>query len=119
MSRKVILLILMILGISGVIAFHRLPVAKAIIWIEGHITSDTTWTPVDTYRVINDTYVDPGVTLTILPGVHVQFADGFSLIVQGSLNATGTDANLIIFTSSRATPQPWIVEYNRVRRKLG
>lgn len=77
---------------------------KAIIWIEGHITSDTTWSPVDTYRVINDTYVDLGVTLTILSGVHVQFADGFSLIIEGNLNATGTDVDPIVFTSSRVTP---------------
>lgn len=81
---------------------------SAIIWVEGHITSDTTWTPVDTYRVINDTYVDPGVTLTIEPGVHVQFADGFSLIVEGTFSAIGTDTHPIVFTSSQIDPNPGV-----------
>jgi hypothetical protein len=103
--RKSSLIILITLAFSCVSAlgFYIRPVG-AIIWIGGHITSDTTWMPVDTYRVINDTYVDPGATLTILPGVHVQIADGFSLIVQGNLNATGTDASPIVFTSSRVSP---------------
>jgi parallel beta-helix repeat protein len=39
-----------------------------------------------------------------MAGVHVQFADSFSLIVEGSLNATGTDTNPIVFTSSRTSP---------------
>ena len=103
--RKSSLIILITLAISCVSTLGLyIPPASAIIWIEGHITSDTTWSSVDTYRVINDTYVDSGVTLTILSGVHVQLADGFSLIVQGNLNATGTDTNPIVFTSSRVSP---------------
>ena len=104
MRRKLAILILVVFGFLGIVSCYRLPTAKAVIWIEGHITSDTTWAPVDMYRVVNTTYVDPAVTLTILPGVRVQFADSFSLIVEGSLNATGTDDNPIIFTSSRASP---------------
>ena len=103
MSKKLVFSLL-ILGLAGVATCYYFPTARAIIWIEGHITSDTSWTPVDTYRVINDTYVDAGATLTISPGVQVQFADGFSLFVQGSLNATGTDSSPIVFTSSRLSP---------------
>lgn len=118
MNRKIVLFVLIILGVSSIVAWYRFPTAKAIIWIEGHITSDTTWTPVDTYRVINNTYVDPGVTLTMLPGVHVQFADGFSLFIDGSLNATGTEIDPIEFTSSRATPSPGVWNTIRFRGSL-
>jgi len=76
-------------------------------WVEGHITQDTTWTTADSpYRAINDVIVDSGVLLTVEPGVEVQFADGFSLIVEGSMSAIGTEANPIIFTSSRTSPSP-------------
>jgi len=76
-------------------------------WVEGHIPSDTTWRVADSpYRAVNDVIVDPGVLLTIEPGVEVQFADGFSLIVEGSLNAVGTYDNPIVFTSSRLSPSP-------------
>ena len=104
MTQKSAILIVTVFIVLMTITFYHVAPANAIIWIGGNITSDTTWTPVDTYRMINNTYVDSGVTLTILPGVNVQIADGFSLIVQGSLNATGTDANPIVFTSSRANP---------------
>lgn len=106
MNRKLALFFLIILGISTCFAFYHLPSAKAIIWIGGHITSDTIWEPADIYRVINDTYVDPSVTLTILPRVNVQFADGFSIIVEGSLNASGSSLDPIIFTSSRVAREP-------------
>jgi parallel beta-helix repeat protein len=108
MNKKLGLFILVILGISTIVVCYRLPPVKAIIWIEGHITSDTTWKPIDTYRIIGDTYVDPGVTLTIESGVHVEFADGFSLIVNGSLYAVGTPDKLINFTSSRQDPSPGV-----------
>lgn len=104
MKGKSLLLLIVILGVLGWVSSYQVPKVNAVIWIGGHITSDTTWTPVDTYRVINDTFVDPNATLTILPGVHVQFADSFSLNVQGSLNATGTDDGPIVFTSSRVSP---------------
>jgi parallel beta-helix repeat protein len=108
MSRRLAFFMLMILGIPIIVASHQFPVARAVTSIGGHITFNTTWSPVDTYRVINDTYVDSGVTLTILPSVYVQFADGSSLIVQGSLNATGTDTEPIVFTSSRSSPGPGV-----------
>ena len=105
---KFVLFIALILGISGIIVCVRLPPVKAvdIIWKEGHITADETWfyIPNTIYRVIGDVYVDPGVKLTIEPNVTIQFADGFSLIVDGSLNATGTGSESIVFTSSRTSP---------------
>jgi len=90
--------------------------AYAQTWVEGHITTDTTWTLENSpYRVINDVTVDSGVLLTIEPGVEVQFADGFSLIVEGSLRSVGTESDEICFTSSRVSPSPGV--WNRIEFK--
>jgi len=103
---KKLLLILMILGAFNIILYYRLPRVKGTIYVGGHITSDTTWSPADTYHVINDIYVDPHIVLIIKPGVVVEFADDLSLIVEGSLNASGTESDPIIFTSYRSSPSP-------------
>ena len=106
MRTKFLLFILtMLLAASITTCYGTLPVG-AVTWVEGHLTSNTTWVSNDTYRVIGDTYVDSGVTLTVTPGVRVEFADGFSLKVEGSLNATGTPTEPIVFTSSRTQPAP-------------
>jgi len=82
---------------------------------------DKTWS--GTVRVTGDVYVPPGRTLTILPGTIVRFAprsdsvnhpSGFNncpapkaeLIVEGTLNAQGTKAKPILFTSNGSLPQP-------------
>jgi parallel beta-helix repeat protein len=104
-SKKIALLtIITLLGVGG-LGFH-ISTATGIIWVGGHITSDTTWTAGNTYRVINNTYVDHGVTLTIQHGARVEFADGVSLTVNGSLYAVGTIEEMIVFTSSRSDPFP-------------
>lgn len=112
MSRKSVLVALIILGTFNTAACYHLPTAKGvdIVWKEGHITTDETWfyIPNTVYSVIGDVYVDPGVTLTIEPGVTVQFTDNFSLIVNGTLYAVGTTDKPINFTSSRPDPSPGI-----------
>jgi hypothetical protein len=104
MTKKLAVLILALLMMLNVLVWYRLPLARAFIEVGGHIASNTVWKPVDVYRVVNDTFVDVGVVLTVEPSVRVQFGDGFSLIVEGSLNATGTEAEPIVFTSNRAMP---------------
>ena len=73
--------------------------------VGGRITQDTIWTSVySPYLARNDVIVNPGVDLTLMPGVEVQFDDDFSFIVQGSLRAVGTVNDPIVFTSSRSLP---------------
>ncbi|UCE95516.1 MAG: PKD domain-containing protein [Candidatus Bathyarchaeota archaeon] len=109
MDKKFVLIILIIFGISSIstLGFYVRP-AKGIIWKEGHITADETWPriPGEVYRVIGDIYVDANVTLTIEPGVEVEFADGFMLSVEGSLHAVGLAHHKILFTSSNPSPTP-------------
>jgi len=102
MAIKKCFVLILIFGVMFALSSYHLPTVKAdLIFVEGHITSNTVWTANNTYRVIGDVVVDPGVTLLIEPGTQIQFTDGTSLIVSGSLNATGNKSNQITFTSSR------------------
>ncbi|MEM7538797.1 MAG: hypothetical protein AAF639_41945 [Chloroflexota bacterium] len=69
--------------------------------IDTDITIDTTWTVAGSpYVLADDITVHTGATLTIQPGVVVQQAGSIrSLIIQGHLDAVGTEDNSIIFTS--------------------
>ena len=89
------------------------------------ISNDTTWS--GNVLVAGDVYVEPGVTLTILPGTIVKFKriDETSdqnlfavdspyypqaeLIIRGKLIAKGTDKEKITFTSAEidARPRDW------------
>ena len=101
--------LLMLLLILLLLHSTTIQTANGVTFVEGNITVDTTWTLANSpYRAINDVIVDSGVLLTIEPGVEIQFADGFSLNIEGSLYAVGTDANQILFTSSRSSPSPGV-----------
>ena len=94
--------------------------------VGGHLTEDTTWTPVNNpYLVTEILYVDAGVTLTILPGTEVKISgasctswqefdqnfwlyNGISIAkfiqVDGRLIAEGTEQDSIIFTRMQNDP---------------
>lgn len=61
------------------------------------ITSDTTWSS-DTIKIYNDIVVQYPATLTIHPGVYVEFQGNFSIDVFGKLVAMGTPDDSIKFT---------------------
>ncbi len=86
-------------------AARNFPVVIDPTVVSGYIYSDTIWTLANSpYIVTDDITVVPGVTLTIEPGVVVKFDGPFELVVDGYLNAQGTDTNNIVFTSNAATP---------------
>lgn len=84
-------------------------VAHGAIISDGHIQTDTTWTVTESpYLIEDDLIIDPGVILTIEPGVEVRFAsintDGgesnrAELMVYGTLRAIGDLDYPIRFTS--------------------
>ena len=99
----------MLLGFTIFSSYFGFLITDVYAWtaLEGHISEDTALTlDSSPYRVVKDVIVDSGVKLTIEPGVKVEFADGYSLIVEGSLSAIGTEISPIIFTSSRVDPSP-------------
>jgi hypothetical protein len=78
--------------------------------VKGGIYSNTTWTKANSPYIVTDTIVVfPGVTLTIQPGVTVEFANNVELeIRQATLIALGTSSDSIIFTSNATFPTPGI-----------
>ncbi len=94
-------------------------IAQAI-EVGGHLTEDTTWSPNNNpYEVVDNVFVDAGVTLTILPGTEVviqsaqltcleDFNDNFwyqngnnaakMIWVNGNIIAEGTAEDSILFT---------------------
>jgi len=70
----------------------------------GHISTDETWTAAgNPYLLTCDVTVDPGVTLTVGPGVDVR-ADGPALIVEGLLAVAGSASAPVTFASNRTVP---------------
>ena len=69
--------------------------------LEGPIAADTTWTKAASPLVLTGVAtVQAGATLTIEPGVAVQFVLGARLVVEGALVARGTAEAPIRFTSA-------------------
>lgn len=75
--------------------------------VSGDIEGDTVWTMAESpFLITEDVYfspIDPGATLTIEPGVTVEFQDGTSLNVFGNLVVNGATENKVEFTSSVAS----------------
>jgi len=76
----------------------------------GFIAQDTTWTQANSpYVTLGNIIVKEGVTLTIEPGVTVQFDSGHSLTIEGVLIARGTDKQGIKFTpKGEKKPGAWV-----------
>jgi hypothetical protein len=73
--------------------------------VTGIITSDTTWTKANSpYTLTGPVGVAKGATLTIEPGVTVNFVS-YYLEVNGTLYARGSSANNIFFTSASSAGQ--------------
>ncbi len=67
--------------------------------INGHIGGNNVWTKDKSPYLLSggDVYLDQGATLTIEPGVTVNFMGNNYLIVEGKLDAQGTETDPIIF----------------------
>ncbi len=65
----------------------------------GALSGDETWLGTFLHRIVGNVTVPAGVTLTIEAGAIVKFDDKLELIVQGTLDAQGTVAEPVSFTS--------------------
>ena len=72
------------------------------------VSTSGTWTrSASPYLVTNDVRVPEGSTLTIEPGVTIQFRDADDdLVVDGALVAVGTSTAPITFTSATIKRRP-------------
>jgi PKD repeat protein len=73
--------------------------------VTGSISANTVWNLTGSpYIVTGDVTVETGAVLTVNAGVAVKFNSGFALNVSGTLNASGTATNPVIFTSNQGSP---------------
>ena len=71
--------------------------------VSGAIAANTTWMKANSpYRVTGAVTVNTGVTLTIEPGVDVLFDADVQFVVQGRLQAVGTETDSIRFIKGTA-----------------
>ncbi|MBN1954068.1 MAG: PKD domain-containing protein [Anaerolineae bacterium] len=94
---------------SGQAAFREPSETPEWIIVDSNITEDTTWTTGNSYLLQANVDVEPGVTLTIEPGVVVGFFDKyyFDILEGASLIARGTADQHISFIRPSGTPR-WI-----------
>ena len=72
--------------------------------VGGVLDNDTTWTWAQSpYIIMGSVNVPSDATLTIEPGVEVKFDSDYSLVIDGTLIAVGTEEKKIIFTSNKET----------------
>ncbi|MFH1440582.1 MAG: FlgD immunoglobulin-like domain containing protein, partial [Candidatus Omnitrophota bacterium] len=79
---------------------------QEVVEVGGSITINTTWSKDKIYKVINTISVNNGAILTIDPGTIIKFYSGKDIEVgtDSTLNAIGTPAEPILFTSNSAVP---------------
>ncbi len=76
--------------------------------VSGTISTNTTWKTVNSpFRVISNITVAAGATLTIEPGVIIQFNDNVGMWVDGTLQAKGTAGSPITFTGTTEAADWW------------
>lgn len=110
--KRIILCMVCVLAVFGMLFIGRglaIQAASNVISICGAITSDTTWTALNSpYEVCpGGATVEAGVTLTIQPGVTVQFQTNARLTTSGVMTAFGTATQPITFTGVSAVPGSW------------
>lgn len=74
--------------------------AISLSFAQTHVSGEVwgTWTPEGNPYIVDSTIVVPdGQTLTLEPGVEVRIADANSIVVNGTLNAVGTETDSIFF----------------------
>jgi hypothetical protein len=90
------------LGLTGLTLTGNGGGAKnALFYRAGVITTNETWRTGITW-VVGGVTIGSAGTLTIVPGLRVDFISQASLSVSGTLTAIGTSASPIVFTSNQA-----------------
>ena len=92
--KRLVVIIVLFLGITNIQAQN--------IFVSGNIAVNTVWDGllIDTVKVIGDVDLNDGVSLTITPGLVVDFTDDYYFNIDGNLYAVGTGADSIYFTTS-------------------
>jgi hypothetical protein len=97
-KRFIVAFVVALLFVSVTVESMHIATAQTGTNVGGTIASDTVWALANSpYNFTGSVTVNSGVTLTIEPGVTVDL-NGFTLQVNGTLNAIGLDTNQIHFS---------------------
>jgi hypothetical protein len=97
---RALIILIVLFSSSFYVLLGTTPPAKAT-YVEGTIFQDTTWFLIESPFVLSgNVTVNPGVTLTIEPGVQARFGGSFSLNIDGKIVANGTNEKRILFTTN-------------------
>ena len=80
---------------------------NAIAFGSGTLTGAHVWRSLGVPFIRSTTTLDTNGTLTVEPGVTVQFVESAQLLLKGRLTAVGTSAQPITFTGTTAQPGWW------------
>ncbi len=93
----------MVAGLAAL--FISATAAQAQTYHSGNIASNETWAAAGNPHIITGGVgVNNGITLTIEPDCVVKFNATYYIYVSGVLDADGTSAQPIVFTSNAGTP---------------
>lgn len=102
-----VVLLVLVSGAVGSIAVTGTVAAQEPVVVDSDITSDTTWEAgTGPYRVVKSVTVGPDATLVVQSGVTVEVAEGASITVEGDIDVQGSEADPVVFTSSKPSPAP-------------
>ena len=89
-------------------------VNNTVVWHSGTITSNQEWSASQVHGLDGIVYIASGVTLTIDPGAVVKALPGSEIVIEsgGVLNAAGTQAQPVIFTTFDDSSQGGDTDYN-------
>jgi hypothetical protein len=98
------LLLTILIGSFALVGTARFCTVKAATSVTGIITSDTTWTKINSpYNLTGPILVNNGVTLTIEAGATVNL-NSYYIRVAGTLHAQGSSADKIYFNGGSNIP---------------
>ncbi len=111
MLKRLAIVCLITLIVSGFALVLRINPTYAAT-VSGIISSNTTWTLANSpYDLTGNVLVNDGVTLTVEPGVSVNLGS-YYIMVNGTLQAAGDDANPIYFNSGQITFTEFSTDWN-------
>jgi hypothetical protein len=120
---KILLLSVLVLAISFVGSSQVFSQAPTVQIVTGTIAQDTTWVSSTVYVLRGAVFVASGATLTIQPGTLIagEFATNGTLVIAqgGKINAVGTAAAPIVFTSDQPYGAPDWPSDDRFRADWG
>jgi|ERR1035437_7637394 hypothetical protein len=78
--------------------------------VSGAYFSNTNWSKANSpYTVTGDVQIPAGVTLSIEPGVQINFNGDYQILVKGNLMVNGTNLSPIVFNSGTSTGKAMIL----------